>query len=119
MIAAAQAWAPPPGSRAETGKEVDHTVEVETLNLEFVGERWKFAPGETIRWVVHNPSSAFHTFTIFPSPRDRNALVNIGLSPGQSGEAVLAVPDEPSELCVACLPHDAVNMVGSIQISDH
>jgi plastocyanin len=90
-------------------------IEVVMNNFDFVPEQINVEPGEKIRFKLINPSSAYHTFTIYNSKTDREeAVVNIALSSGEEKEVVVQMPTNDTELYLVCLPHEGIKMTGKV-----
>lgn len=100
----------------EEAEEIEaREIIVETHNFYFEPEVINVEPGEEIKFTVKNPSSAFHTFTVYHSRTEREeAVVDISLSAGEEKSVTVTMPDEEQELYLVCLPHEGVEMIGSI-----
>lgn len=96
-------------------------IEVDMQNFYFDPEVIKVDPGEEVTFAVRNPSSAFHTFTIYHSPTEREeALVNISMG-GNTEEPVevtVTMPEEEKVLYLVCLPHEGIDMVGQVIVGN-
>jgi plastocyanin len=102
---------------AEETEELAELREIEVIlnNFDFVPEQINVEPGEKIRFKLINPSSAYHTFTIYNSKTDREeAVVNIALSSGEEKEVVVQMPTNDTELYLVCLPHEGIEMTGKV-----
>ena len=94
-------------------------IEVDTLNFVFDPEIIRLNPGEKVKFVVSNPSSAFHTFTIYHSKSERkNPIVNISLSSGDEKTETVTMPDQEKILYLVCLPHEGIGMVGQVIVGN-
>lgn len=92
---------------------------VDMLNFYFEPAEIQVEPGEEVTFIVNNPSTAFHTFTIYHSRTDRaEPIVNISLSGGGKEEVTVRMPEEEKVLYLVCLPHEGIDMVGSIIVGN-
>ena len=95
-------------------------IEVILNNFDFVPEKINVEPGEKVRFKLINPSSAYHTFTIYNSKTDREeAVVDIALSDGEEKEVVVQMPAKKTELYLVCLPHEGIEMTGKIIVEEN
>ena len=95
------------------------TIAVVMNNFDFVPNQINVDPGERVRFKLTNPSSAYHTFTIYNSKSDREkAVVNAALSAGEEKEVVVQMPDNETELYLVCLPHEGLEMTGKVIVGD-
>ncbi|TDO73750.1 plastocyanin [Halanaerobium saccharolyticum] len=102
-----------------TAEENIKVIEVDTLNFVFDPEIIRLNPGEKVKFIVSNPSSAFHTFTIYHSKSERkNPIVNISLSSGDEKTETVTMPDEEKILYLVCLPHEGIGMVGQVIVGN-
>jgi len=102
-----------------TAEEKIRIIEVDTLNFIFEPEIIKVNPGEKVKFVVSNPSSAFHTFTIYHSKRERkNPIINISLSSGEEKTETVTMPNEEKILYLVCLPHEGIDMIGQVIVGN-
>ncbi|RCW52106.1 plastocyanin/azurin family copper-binding protein [Halanaerobium sp. ST460_2HS_T2] len=102
-----------------TAEENIKFIKVDTLNFVFDPEIIRLNPGEKVKFIVSNPSSAFHTFTIYHSKSERkNPLVNISLSSGDEKTETLTMPDQDKILYLVCLPHEGIGMVGQVIVGN-
>ena len=91
------------------------TIEVVMNNFAFVPDKINVEPREKVRFKLTNPSSAYHTFTIYNSKTDRKeAVVNVALSAGEEKEVVVQMPTNEKELYLVCLPHEGIEMTGKV-----
>ncbi|MGM0415144.1 MAG: DUF3179 domain-containing (seleno)protein [Bacillota bacterium] len=94
-------------------------IVVDMLNFYFEPSEIQVEPGEEVSFIVNNPSNAFHTFTIYHSRTDRaEPIVNISLSGGEKEQVTVTMPVEEKTLYLVCLPHEGIDMVGSIIIGN-
>ena len=94
-------------------------IVVDMLNFYFEPSEIKVEPGEEVTFNVNNPSTAFHTFTIYHSRTDRtDPIVNISLSGGGKEQITVTMPEEEKVLYLVCLPHEGIDMVGSIIVGN-
>ncbi len=94
-------------------------IEVDTLNFVFEPAIIRLNPGEKVKLIVNNPSSAFHTFTIYHSKSERkNPIVNISLSSGDKKTEIVTMPDQEKILYLVCLPHEGIGMVGQVIVGN-
>ena len=106
------------GQNGQAEEEIREII-VETHNFYFEPEVINVEPGEEIKFTVKNPSSAFHTFTVYHTRTEREeAVVNISLSAGEEKSVTVTMPDEEQELYLVCLPHERVEMIGSIIVGE-
>jgi len=113
MLVAAGVWA----TAAEPEESAQGEVTVTALNFAFEPSTVVVKAGEKIRFQVKNPSSGYHTFTVYRSSKDReNALVDADVPPRQDQVIELEMPDEEITLYLVCLPHESLGMVGSIVV---
>lgn|GEM_PF-606018 len=90
-------------------------IVVDMLNFYFEPSEIQVEPGEEVTFIVNNPSTAFHTFTIYHSRTDRtDPIVNISLSGGGQEQVTVTMPEEEKTLYLVCLPHEGIDMVGSV-----
>ena len=102
-----------------TAEEKIRVIKVDTLNFVFEPEIIKVNPGEKVQFVISNPSSAFHTFTIYHSKSERkNPIVNISLSSGDEKTKTVTMPNEEKILYLVCLPHEGIDMIGQIIVGN-
>ena len=102
-----------------TAEEKIKVIEVDTLNFVFNPEIIRLNPGEKVKFIVSNPSSAFHTFTIYHSKSERkNPIVNISLSSGDEKTETVTMPDQEKILYLVCLPHEGIGMVGQVIVGN-
>jgi len=95
------------------------TIEVELKNFEFDPAEIRVKPGAEIEFVLDNPSSAYHTFTVYQAPDDRDQpLVDVSLSAGEQKTVTVTMPEEDTELYLVCLPHEEIEMTGSIIVGN-
>jgi plastocyanin len=102
-----------------TAEEQIRVIKVDTLNFVFEPEIIKVNPGEKVKFVVNNPSSAFHTFTIYHSKSERqNPIVNISISSGEEKTETVIMPNEEKILYLVCLPHEGIDMIGQVIVGN-
>lgn len=102
-----------------TAEENIKVIEVDTLNFVFNPEIIRLNPGEKVKFIVRNPSSAFHTLTIYHSKSERkNPIVNISLSSGDEKTETVTMPDQEKILYLVCLPHEGIGMVGQVIVGN-
>ena len=102
-----------------TAEEKIRVIKVDTLNFVFEPEIIKVNPGEKVQFVISNPSSAFHTFTIYHSKSERkNPIVNISLSSGDEKTKTVTMPNEEKILYLVCLPHEGIDMIGQVIVGN-
>jgi plastocyanin len=70
--------------------------------------------GETVRFVVTSPD-IYHTFTVATDKSKQNVLFNLDVFPGKPVEQVWTF-DQPGSYYLYCIPHEALGMVGSIEV---
>ncbi len=75
-------------------------------------------PGETIFFLIENPSTVFHTFTIAISTGKDEILVDISVAPVAVETATVTFPDVPATLYLFCRPHEATGMIGQVHVGD-
>lgn len=93
-------------------------VVVEMSNFAFSPSEIVVAPGERIRFLIKNPSSGYHTFTVARSQQDLDdPLVDADAPPRQDLAVEMTMPSEEITLYLVCLPHESLGMVGSIVVS--
>lgn len=102
-----------------TAEENIKVIEVDTLNFVFEPEIIRLDPGEKVKFIVSNSSSAFHTFTIYHSKSERkNPIVNISLSSGDEKTETVTMLDEEKIIYLVCLPHEGIGMVGQVIVGN-
>ena len=94
-------------------------IVVDMLNYYFEPSEIQVEPGEEVTFIVNNPSTAYHTFTIYHSKTDRaEPIVNISLSGGEKEEVTVRMPEEEKLLYLVCLPHEGIDMIGSVIVGN-
>ena len=75
-----------------------------TQQLRFEPGEISVDPGETITFVIENPSAFFHTFTIAVSTEKRDILLDVSLQANATERASLTFPDTAARLYLFCHP---------------
>lgn len=100
------------------GEGAVRDVVVEMSNFAFSPSEIVVAPGERIRFLIKNPSSGYHTFTVAHSKAELDKpLVDADAPPRQDQVVEMTMPSEEITLYLVCLPHESLGMVGSIVVS--
>ena len=112
---------PPPTTEQESISAPDQPREIRlqtTEQLTFDSADIKVDPGESLTFVIENPSAFPHTFTIAISTSKLEILVDVPVGLGLTETTTVQFPDEPAVLYLFCRPHEAAGMVGRVQVGN-
>jgi len=106
----------------EEAEEELRVIEVEMRDFYFEPDEIKVESGEEVEFKITNPSETPHTFTVYYSEEKQEEyeekqdepLVDISLDPGEEETVTVEMPDEEQELNLVCIPHENMDMVGTI-----
>ena len=91
---------------------------ITTQQLTFDPTEINVDPGETVTFLIENPSSAFHTFTIAISTGKEEILTDVPVAPNATEAVTLTFPENPATLYLFCRPHEAAGMIGRVQVGE-
>jgi plastocyanin len=89
-----------------------------TQQLRFEPGEFGVEPGESITFVIENPSAILHTFTIAISTEKRDILLDVTLEANATERATVTFPATDARLYLFCRPHELAAMVGAILVGD-
>ncbi len=89
-----------------------------TQQLRFEPGEISVDPGESITFVIENPSAFFHTFTIAVSTEKRDILLDVSVEANSTERATVTFPDRDARLHLFCHPHELAGMVGAVLVGD-